>query len=103
MTRANVFRTGGAFALTVGIGYTLCTLVFALFPEASANFMNALFHGLDFRVLKAPGTFTLGSFLYGLVVLVGWTFALGSVFGWLHEWLGSTGTVRTATVRTARP
>ena len=74
-------RPASAFAITVGIGYALCTIVFWLFPEAAANFMNALFHGLDFRPLASAGTFTFGSFAYGLVVLVGWAFMLGAIFG----------------------
>jgi hypothetical protein len=37
-------RTGGAFALTVAIGYAACALVFWMFPQAAAGFMNALFH-----------------------------------------------------------
>jgi uncharacterized protein DUF5676 len=78
-------RFGAALALTVGIGYAACSLVFALFPEAAANFMNALFHGLDFRKLQVTQPlFTFGGFAYALVVLVAWTFALGALFGLIN-------------------
>ena len=85
MTNRKAFSIGGALAITVGIGYALCTIVFWLLPEAAANFMNALFHGLDFRPLASPGTFTFGSFVYGLLVLVVWAFMLGAIYGLVSE------------------
>jgi len=90
MTRTNPVRFASALAVTVGIGYALCTIAFWLFPEAAVNFMNALFHGLDFRPLASTGAFTFGSFVYGLVVLVAWAFMLGAIFGVLSERLRST-------------
>ena len=83
MTIRQPFRLGGALAITVAVGYALCTIAFWLFPDAAANFMNALFHGLDFRALKVSGAFTFGSFAYGLGVLVAWAFLLGTLFGWV--------------------
>ena len=83
-------RTGAAFAVTVVFGYSLCTLVFWALPESSVNFMNALFHGLDFRKLQA-GTelFTFGSFVYAAAVLGGWAFMLGALFAWLAACTGA--------------
>lgn len=86
---ANVlpWKTGAVLSATVAIGYSLCTAVFWLAPESAATFMNALFHGLDFRRLAAgPDLFTFGSFAYGLVVLSAWAFMLGAVFGLLSAW-----------------
>ena len=78
------FKLGAAFATTVAIGYALCTLAFYLWPESAATFMNALFHGLDFRKLQSGSQlFSFGSFGYGLVVLTAWAFMLGTIFGWL--------------------
>ena len=86
MKRADFLTTGAVLAATVGTGYAACTVVFWLWPDAAANFMNALFHGLDFRRLQAgTSLFSFGSFLYAEVVLTGWAFALGSLFGWLAE------------------
>lgn len=77
-------RNGMAFALTVAIGYALCTLVFWVWPEAAANFMNGLFHGLDFRKLQSgPALFSFGAFIYALLVMTAWAFGLGALFGWL--------------------
>jgi len=64
------FRAGGALAVTVAVGYTACTLVFVLWPETAASFMNALFHGLEFRKLQnGPALFDSGRFFYVLLVL----------------------------------
>jgi hypothetical protein len=67
MATTNIVRTGTALAVTVGIAYIACTLVFWAWPEVAANFMNALFHGLDFRKLQSgPAMFSFGSFSYAL-------------------------------------
>ena len=90
MTFNTAARTGTAFAITVVIGYTLCTLVFWAWPDASANFMNALFHGLDFRKLQTGGTpFSFGGFAYAVVILGAWAFMLGALFGWLAPRVGA--------------
>ena len=85
-------RTGTAFALTVGIGYVGCTFIFWLWPEASASFMNGLFHGLDFRKLQSGSTlFDFGAFFYTLAGLLVWAFGLGAFFGWVSGRLGNVG------------
>lgn len=81
-----VLRTATAFAITVGVGYATCSLFFFLFPDTAMVFVNALFHGLDFRRVQAGGTpFSFGGFVYALVVMVAWAFILGALFGWLRD------------------
>lgn len=83
-------KTGAALAVTVAIGYAACTFVFWLWPEAAASFMNALFHGLDFRKLQSGSAlFSLGSFASALVVMAVWAFGLGTLFGWLSGRFGN--------------
>ena len=78
--------TGVALAITVGIGYTACAIVFRAAPDAAMAFMNALFHGLDFRKLQSgPAVFDFSSFSLALFVAVAWAFVLGAVFGWIVE------------------
>ena len=90
MANANAVRTGIALALTVGIGYSACALVFWLWPESAATFMNSLFHGLDVRRLQSgPAPFSFSSFLYALVVMMVWAFALGAIYGWLQNRFGN--------------
>jgi hypothetical protein len=88
-------RAATAFAITVASAYALCSLVFWLWPEAAADFMNGLFHGLDFRKLQAgPALFSFGSFIYALLILSVWAFALGTLFGWLSERFGNAREIR---------
>ena len=87
MSNVRPWKFGAVLAATVAIGYSLCTAMFWVAPDSAANFMNALFHGLDFRRLAAgPELFTFGSFLYGLAVLSAWAFMLGTLFGLLSGW-----------------
>lgn len=85
-----IVRTAAAFALTVAVGYALCTLVFWSWPQAAADFMNALFHGLDFtRLQSGPALFSFGAFFYALTALSAWAFGLGALFGWISGWLAA--------------
>ena len=78
------FRLGIAFAMTVAIAYALCTVVFWIWPQAAASFMNGLFHGLDFTKLQSgPALFDLGSFIFALIGITAWAFAVGTLFGWV--------------------
>ena len=77
-------QTGLALSITVAVFYSLCTLVEMLWPVQFIGFMNALFHGLDFRKLGAPSGFSWSSFFEAIIVLAVWAFAAGTVFGWLE-------------------
>jgi hypothetical protein len=81
MNRLNPWSTGVALAVTVVTAYAICALIFVSFPDASANFMNALFHGLDFRKLQpAAGGFSLAGFGIAAAVLAAWAFVFGAIF-----------------------
>lgn len=81
------YKTGLALALTMAISYFVCAILYGLWPERGIDFLNALFHGLDFHRLATPMPFTFGMFLFPLVVLMGWGFLVGALFAWLHNLL----------------
>lgn len=85
MTSMNPWKTGLELALTIAIAYTVCAVLYALWPEQAINFLNALFHGLDFRKLGTPITFTFLMYAYPLIVFLVWGFAVGALFAWLHN------------------
>ena len=91
MSSLNPLKVGSAFSLTTAIAYSLCTLVFWAWPGASVTFMNALFHGLDFRLLQSgPALFDFGAFVWALAVMAAWAFVVGALFaGILREMRGS--------------
>jgi 2TM family of unknown function (DUF5676) len=74
MEGMNPWLAGAALAITFAISFAACTLVFVAYPDASVEFLNASFHGLDFRKLQpAAGGFSLAGF--GTVIVV-WALAL---------------------------
>jgi hypothetical protein len=78
----SALRSGAALAVTVAIGYTACSLVFWAWPELAMNFMNGLFHGLDFRKLQASAkVFEFGAFFGSLAGIAAWAFLLGAIYG----------------------
>jgi hypothetical protein len=88
MTIPSPLSTGLAFAATVAVAYAACALVFRLWPEAAAAYLNALFHGLDFGKLRAgPDLFSFAGFIYALAVTTLWAFLFGVLFGALQQWL----------------
>ena len=87
MAMKSPWRTGITLSVTVAITYTVCAQVYALMPERGIDFLNALFHGLDFSKLGAPMPFTFLMFVYPLVVFMVWGFAVGALYAWLHRGL----------------
>jgi hypothetical protein len=80
-------NTGIALSGTVMVFYSLCTLAEVLWPAQFMEFMNALFHGLDFGRLSASVPFSWASFGGALLIMGAWTFAAGTFFGWFHNML----------------
>lgn len=85
MITQSPWKTGFTLALTMAFSYTLCAALYALWPEQGIDFLNALFHGLDFRRLITPQLFTLQMFVGPLFVLATWGFVMGTVFEWLRQ------------------
>jgi hypothetical protein len=78
-------RTGLAFSMTVTLFYSLCALMQSLWPAQFMEFMNALFHGMDFRVLQTAAQHPWRDYFYALVVMALWAFAVGAFFASLHN------------------
>lgn len=73
---------GSTLALTIAIMYAVCTVLWLIWQEPALDFLNALFHGLDFRKLAASASGVgVWTFVLPLVVLAAWGFVAGTVFG----------------------
>jgi hypothetical protein len=81
-------RNGIALAVTVGVFYALCALVWAVVPGPFLGFMNNLFHGMDFSSMVQPRPFAWPGFLAALLVLSTWALLAGVFFAWLLNRLG---------------
>ncbi|TAK00451.1 MAG: hypothetical protein EPO39_15595 [Candidatus Manganitrophaceae bacterium] len=83
--KTNPWRAGVTLALTVTITYTICAVLYALFPEQGITFLNALFHGIDFNKLGPPLSFTFLMFVYPLFVFAVWGFLVGALYAQLNN------------------
>ncbi|MCK6454080.1 MAG: DUF5676 family membrane protein [Alphaproteobacteria bacterium] len=85
------WRIGAALALTVAVSYPVCAILYVRWPERGIEFLNALFHGLDFSRLATGAPARLSSFYFPFVVLVVWGLLAGTLFGWLHRLFSGRG------------
>lgn len=58
----------------------LCTLFWFAFTERSLDFLNTLFHGMDFRKIYAPAAFSLGDSVTVLAVFAVWGYVVGVIY-----------------------
>jgi len=79
----NPLKAGAALSATVVLFYVLCTAVWLAIPGPFMNFMNALFHGLDFRRIQTSEPWSWWSAVYSAIVFAVWFFAAGAFFAWL--------------------
>lgn len=77
------WHTGRSLAITMALSYTLCALLYWLWPQQGIRFLNALFHGLDFGRLLTPAPFSLTDFFMPMTVLVVWGFVIGTLYSWV--------------------
>ncbi|SIT48082.1 membrane hypothetical protein [Paraburkholderia ribeironis] len=59
-------------ALTLAAGYTVCAALSAAWPGVGIDFLNAVFHRLDFHKLDIGVPFPVDMFVYPFVVFVVW-------------------------------
>ena len=78
-------QTGVALSVTVAVFYSLCALVEVLWPTQFMGFMNALFHGMDFRLLQTVALHPWSDYFYALGVMALWSFAMGAFFAAVHN------------------
>lgn len=76
-----------AFSVTTAFVWTVCTLGIALFPGLSETIGRWWLHGLSMRVM---GTWNVSieGYLFGGLVLVGFAWITGYIFGWSLEFFG---------------
>ena len=72
-------------AVTVGVFYALCTLLWVLAPGPFLGFMNRLFHGMDISGMARPRPFAWSGFLVALLLLSGWALLARTFFAWLRN------------------
>ncbi len=90
MVKMNPWKTGIALAVTMAVSYIVCAVLYNVWPERGLDFLNALFHGLDFRKLETATPFRISIILYPLTVLVVWGFVVGALFAFIRNLIHRT-------------
>ena len=85
--RLSPLRLGATLSLTVAIGYAACAALWAIWNEPALDFLNALFHGLDFRRIALPQAYGAWLFVYPLLVMTAWGFLIGALFATISNLL----------------
>ena len=91
MTKLNPWIFGAVVTITVVIAYILCTLFWLAFTEYSLDFLNTLFHGMDFRRIYTPAAFSFGGFLGVLGVFIVWAYLVGVMYATVRNLLMGRG------------
>jgi len=91
MTKLNPWLFGVVVAITVVIGYLLCTLFWFASTEYSLDFLNTLFHGMDFRKIYTEAGFSLADYLGVLVVFTVWGYVMGVIYATVRNLLIARG------------
>jgi len=86
MNKLSPWRFGAVLSMTVIVNYVLCTMFWYAFNQPSLEFLNALFHGMDFTGIYTPAAFSFGSFLYVLIVLSIWAYVFGVIYAYIRTW-----------------
>jgi hypothetical protein len=80
MTKLNPWTFGAVLSITVAVSYILCALFWYSVTGPSIEFLNAVFHGMDFRKIYAATPFSVGMFVYVLIVFAVWSYILGAIY-----------------------
>ena len=89
--KLNPLIVGGTLALTVVITYSVYIGAWVIWQEGALDFLNALFHGLDFRRIQitesAP---VLQMLLFPLLIMAVWGFVVGFLYTMIYNFVESS-------------
>jgi hypothetical protein len=84
----NANRAGSSLGATFAAFYSLCSLVFVVWPQGFMAAISMLFHG--FELSSAPHALTIGWFIAGLLCIAFWGYLIGAVYTLIWNALGKT-------------
>jgi len=80
MNKLDPWTFGAVLSITVVANYVLCAIFWYSFTVLALDFLNSLFHGMDFRKIYVATPFSISWSLYVLAVLAGWAYVLGAIY-----------------------
>lgn len=87
MAKLNPWKFGVVLSLAVGFNYIVCTIIWRVWTEPSIDFLNALFHGLDFHELQTDAPFSTPAVFSALITLMVAVYVLGVIFALVRNWV----------------
>lgn len=88
MSQLTPLRTGAAFALTIAVLYLACLLLMLLAPGVVLSIFSTWVHGLNLEPLTTNRPpVDVSRALLGLLLISGYAFIAGSVYGFVRRWL----------------
>ena len=81
-------RTGAALALTIAVLYLACLVLMLLAPGLVLAIFSTWVHGLNLAPLTTnPPPISIARAALGLLLISGYAFIAGSVYGVVRRWL----------------
>lgn len=88
MPQLSPLRTGAAFALTIAALYLACLLLMLLAPGVVIAIFSTWVHSLNLEpLISNPPPVNVVRALLGLLLISGYAFIAGSVYGLIRRWL----------------
>lgn len=87
MNPLNPWKFGAVLSITTAVSYILCAVFWYAFTSLGMEFLNALFHGIDFGKIYSASPFSFASFVSVLAVLAAWAYVLGVIYALVRNWL----------------
>lgn len=74
-----------AATITMGIAYVICAIFTALFPDIALKFLGWIIHLVNVEKFADGVQVTLGSFIFGLLPILFYTYLGTYLFAWLYN------------------
>ena len=88
MPQPTPLQTGAAFAATIAVLYLACFLLMLVAPGVVLTVFSTWVHGLNLEPLTTnPPPIDVGRALLGLLLISGYAFLAGLVYGFARRWL----------------
>jgi hypothetical protein len=87
MNKLDPWTFGAVLSITVVANYVLCAIFWYSFTGLALDFLNSLFHGMDFRKIYIATPFSISWSLYVLAVLAAWAYVLGAIYAGVRNLL----------------
>ena len=91
MRKLSTLAVGIALGVTLALLSMVCTLAFAIWPDATLDLIGAFTHGLDLGAVKSTAPMNGGRIVYGIVGLGIIGLVAGVVYALIYNAMAAAG------------